>query len=128
MGIQGEFWFFRALLSEILVGWLVDAERRGRYICRLKIYIPRPRLCFYPFPTRDRARHAGKKQLCIGIHESATPQNSFLISRNGLKYSRLIYVHQHMQLPELVKLKDMNQRVSCIYFLPVCVVVNVFGD
>ena len=36
-------WFFRALPSEILVGWLVDGERRGRRICRRKIYIPRPR-------------------------------------------------------------------------------------
>lgn len=80
MGIRGEFWFFRALLSEILVGWLVDAERRGRYICRRKIYIPRPRFCFYPFPTRDRARHAsGKKQLCIGIRESATPRKSIIL-------------------------------------------------
>lgn len=97
-GYPRQVWFFRALLSEILVGWLVDAERRGRYICRRKIYIPRPRLCFYPFPTRDRARHADKKQLCIGIHESAMPQDSFLTSCNELKYSNLIYVHQHMQL------------------------------
>lgn len=35
-------WFFRALPSEILVGWLVDGERWGRRICRRKIYIPRP--------------------------------------------------------------------------------------
>ncbi|CAL1685763.1 unnamed protein product [Lasius platythorax] len=51
-------------------------------------------------PIPDRARHAGKKQLCIGIRESATPKKSFLISRNGLKYLSLIYVHQHVQLPK----------------------------
>lgn len=65
-GHSRRVWFFRALPSEILVGWLVDGERRGRRICRRKIYIPRLYSSFYGFLSPVSAsftsvRHANEK-------------------------------------------------------------------
>lgn len=79
-------WFFRALPLEILVGWLVDAERRGRCICRRKIYIPRPRLLL-PIPdSRPCQARRQKASFVSEFANAARPsKKSFLTSRKRIK-------------------------------------------